>query len=352
MKRAWVLAATLLLAAVPARADRQSAQFFSARGDKALQAKDFAGAEENFRRALDEDSTFRPARFRLAQALLGLGRPESAMDELRTFVTEMKAEAAPPLEWKALLAKAEKQFADMDAASAEIQKVVDRYASELVALAKKWADKDPGTAERASRRALLLRPSDAKASEVLARVDAAPKGLPVQLFNGTDLKNWEGVEFPFFQVDGGLIVGSIKSGSRQIRSQVSFTGDYDLKMEAMLMEETPGEDAMLALLGCYQGDYDFVGIGLIHQKVYFFDRTGQKEKRILVKTPVAEWKPEFDPAQWTTYELQFRAEEITALINGDVVGKDTRTEHRLTGFVGVYAQAARVGFRKVQVQQR
>ena len=352
MRRSLVLLVLLVLCAATALADRQSALFFSGRADKALLAKDFAGAEENYRRALTEDPAYQPARYGVAQALIGLGKVGPAIEELRKFMNDVKADAAAPADWKALLAKAEKQFADMDASAAEIRRLVDKYADDLVALARKWAAKDPQVAKRAARRALLLRPGDAQAAEIAGKVDEAGNGPPVVLFNGVDLKNWERAEFPFWQVLNDVIVADVRDGSREMRSQQSFDGDFDVRMEARITQEKLGEDTMIALLGAYKGDNDFEGVGIINKKVYFVDRTAEKQKRIIVKTPITEWKAPFDPLQWTKYELRFRGDKVTALINGEVVGEDERSEHRQSGFVALYAQAATVAYRNVEVQRR
>lgn len=351
MKRFAALIAVLVVAASLAFADRQSAVFFAGRADKSLAAKDFPAAEENYRKALTEDPTYHPARYGLAQALLGLGRSGPAIEELRKFAADVKADASAPADWKALLAKAEKQFADADASAAEIQRLVDKYADDLVALARKCAAKDPDVAEKAARRVLLLRPGDAQATELLSKVDEASKGAPITLFNGVDLKNWEQAEFPFWQVLNDVIVADVRDGSREMRSQQSFDGDFDVKMEARIGQEKLGQDTMVALLAGYKGDSDFEGVGLINKKVYFFDRTGEKEKRIIVKTPATEWKSTFDLAAWNTYEMRFRADKITALINGETVGEDPRTERRMAGFVALYAQAATISFRNVVVQR-
>jgi tetratricopeptide (TPR) repeat protein len=351
VRRVPLLLGTLLLAALPAFADRQSAQYFAGRGDKALASKDWAGAEESFRKALEEDAGFRPARYGLAQALLGLGRPADAVQELKTFVAEVRADPAPPPEWKALLAKAEKQFADMDAAAAEIRKIVDRYADDLVTLARKWAEKDPGTAERAARRALQLRPGDAKAAELLQRVEDVPKGAPVAVFSGADLKDWEG-ELDGYRVDSGAIVCEAGAEAKVIRSKTSFKGDYDVRMEAKLEVEVKGQDAIFALIGSTRGLSNFNALGVINRKIYFYDRTSSKDRRILVKTPVAEWKADFDPTQWNVYEFQFRGDEVATTVAGQPVGTDPRGENRREGFVGLFIQGAKVLVRKVEVQAR
>ncbi len=352
MRRVLLPVAVLLLVAASALGDRKSAEFFSGRGDRALQAKDFTGAEEQYRKALQEEAAFVPARYGHAQALLGLARPAGAVTDLMKVVADVRADPAAPADWKALAARAEKQLQDLDASDAELQRILDRHADDLVALARKWAGKDPAVSEKAARRALDLRPGDKAAEEILEKVDSLPKGAPIQLFNGVDLKNWDLAEFPYWQVREGFIFGEVREGSRQMRSLEEFTGDYEVRMEARLVEERVGQDAMLQLLAGYRGEYDFVAIGLINRKVYFVDRTGDKEKRVLVKTPITEWKAPFDPAQFATYVLRFHGEEVSALVNGEVVGTDKRTERRMGGFVGIYAQGATVAFRKVEVQKQ
>lgn len=352
MRRALLASALLLAAAAAAHADRQTAEFFNGRGDKALQAKDWAGAEEQYGRALKEDASFLPARFGHAQALLALSRPAAAILELNKVVADVKSDPASPAEWKAMAAKAEKQLQEMDAAAAELQKIVDRYADDLLALARKWQAKDPEIAERSVRRILNLRPGDKAAEEILEKVDHVPKGLPLQLFNGVDLKNWYSVEFPFFQVKGNVILAESPEGSREIRSLEEFTGDYEVRVEARLVSERAGRDPMVQLMAGYRGATDYVGVGLINRKVYFVDRTDTAQKRILVKTPMAEWKAPFDPAQWATYVLRMEGDQVTALINGEVVGTDKRNERRMGGFISIYAQSATVEFRKVEVQRQ
>ena len=103
---AFVLA--LLLLSTQAFADRTTAEFHASRGDKALLEKDWAQAEEHFRKAMTEDATFHPARYGLSQALLETGRALPGVEELRKFVTDVKSDAAAPPAWKALVAKAEK----------------------------------------------------------------------------------------------------------------------------------------------------------------------------------------------------------------------------------------------------
>ena len=345
------LAAALLALPPAALADREAAEFHAEKGEKALKAGDTDSAGESFRKSLEEDGTFHPARFGLARALIATGRPSEGLEELRRFIAEMKAEVAPPPAWGGRHVRANRMFEEMDAASAEIAKVVDRYADSLVALGKKWKEKDPLVAERALRRALKLRPGDKAAVDLLAVVDSIPKGKPIDLFNGADFSGWLDAELPYFRVDSGAIVADVERGSRQIRSAEALDGDYDISVEARVVSESGNGDPMVSLLAALKGTYDFVGVGLINRKVYFFDRLTEKDRRILYKGAVEEWGHPLDLTAWNTYALQFRREEITALINGMEVGKHPRAPERAEGFVGLYAQGAKVEFRKVRLQR-
>src|SRR5262245_63548442 len=102
-------AALLVCLAATAFADRETALFSTKRAEKSLAAKKFDEAESLYRKALEEDGTYLPAHYGLAQALVGLGRSGPAIEELRRFLDGAKADAALPADWKALVPKAEKQ---------------------------------------------------------------------------------------------------------------------------------------------------------------------------------------------------------------------------------------------------
>jgi len=352
--RRWIVPALLLalLAAAPAAlADRATAEFFAGRGDKALQAKEWPAAEEHYRRSLQEDETFLPARYGLAQALLGSGRTAPGIEELRKFSNDVRADAAASAEWKALLAKADKQLQDLDLAGAELRKILDRYADDLAALARKWAPKDPATAARAARRILELRPGDKDATALLAKMGGSAKGPAVSLFNGRDFAGWDSPNTVVWTVEEGVIVGNARDGNYYARHTKEFKGDFDVTFEARFLEERTGVPVM-GVLACFRGPYDNYFFGLLNRKVCFYDKEKEGEERSIVKVPLSDVKTAVDPVGWNTFELRFRKDEVTALVNGEVVGTDKRPERRDGGFVGISVQDSKVAFRKLEVQPR
>lgn len=354
MRRTTLLLAVLAasLFAAPASADRETAQFSSNRGDKAVAAKKYEEAEGLYRKAIEEDETYLPARYGLAQALLGEGQSAAAVEELRKFVDAAHAAAALPPEWKTVLAKAEKQLGDLDAAGTALQKIQDGYADALADLGQRWMAKDPLLAERALRRALKLHPAHAKATDLLAKMGKSANSEVIDLFDGTTLGGWESANPPTWSVADGEMVAAARDGTFYCRSLRVFEGDFDVHAEMRVVEEYAGQ-VYFGLMPCFKAEYDHYGFGCIRGKVWWSDTTDQQSKPrdIAYLTPNQLKKP-FDPKQWNTFELRCRGKEVTALVNGDEVAKEPRPDSRKSGFVGLIAQSAKVAFRKIQVEVR
>lgn len=352
MTRRPLLALALLLAvAATARADRATAEFFAGRGEQALKAKTWEEAEKMYRRSLEEDATYLPARHGLAQALLGSGRTGPGIEELRAFTAAVNAAADAPADWKALAAKATKQLADVDVSGAELKKILDRYADEFGALARKWAAKDRATAELAARRVLLLRPGDAGAEEVLKQMGGAAKGPVVPLFNGTNLTNWEKGGFPQWQVQEGLVIAEASDGAYVIRSQKEFSGDFDVRCEIRMIEER-GVDPLASVLATWKSDYDYYGVGLLNRKLYVHERVAESDSRVVARVTPSEFKGNFEPLGWNQWEVRFRGNEVAVFLNGTELSREPRPAKRDKGFVALMIQVAKAAFRGVEVLPR
>ena len=349
--RPAILALVLLLLFEPALADRATAESHAALGDKALLEKDWAQAEDQFRKALAADASLHSARYGLSQALLGSGRGSPGIEELRKFVSDVKADKSATPAWKALVTKAEKQLQGIEASGADLQKIVGRWADDLVAFARKSAPKDPSNAKRAARLALELRPEDKGAGAVLEKLGESAKGPPVVLFNGTDLSKWSKVEAPYFQLADGHLVCDVPKGSRIVYADQPVEGDFDIRMEARLLAENEG-DPLVSLMLYGTGPFDYLSLGVLNRKAYFVDRTTESEKQIFLRKPIAELKKPFDPEQWTTYEMRFRGDSVLALVNGELLATEPRSERRKGGFVGINVQGAKAAIRLVEFQPR
>jgi len=350
-----LLAAALaaLLCAPAALADRETAEFQAGRGDKALAAKDWEEAAEFYRRSLSQDETYLPARYGLAQALIGAGTTAAGVEELRAFVAACGRADPLPSGWRGLAAKAEKQLAEIDAAGSELASVLDRHADALAALADRWDSKDPRLAERALRAALKARPGHARSVKLLEKMGLSVEGELVELFNGRDLSGWEFANPPTWQVLDGELVGDIRDAAVTIRSLEIFEGDHDVVIEARLLEEHPGP-TFYAMLPTWKRDYDHYSLGCLNQSVTWFERTksGEEGERKIKDVFHARLKSPFDATKWNTFEMRIRGGTVTALVNGEVVGEERQPESRRGGFVGLQVQDGKFAFRKVQVLKR
>jgi tetratricopeptide (TPR) repeat protein len=337
-----------LLLAATALADRETAQFSASRGDKALAAKKFDEAEGLFQKALEEDATFLPAQYGLGQALIGQGKTAPAVDALRKFVADARATPSIAAEWKALLAKAEKQLTDLDAAGAAMQKVIDGYADNLAEFGQRWMTKDAPIAEKALRRALKLHPGHAKAAELLAKMGKSANSEVIELFNGKDLSTWDSANGPIWSVVDGELVVIARESAYGTRSLRSFEGDFDVIVEARQIESLPGL-AVFAVTPGWKGEYDHYSFGCEAGKVTWNDETAERKDRAV---PLSATSKPFDAKEWNTFEIRLRGNEVTALVNGEVIGHEPRPESRRGGFVGLFVQDAKVAFRKVRVEVR
>jgi hypothetical protein len=346
-----LLFAVIVLGPASALADRETSEFQAGRGDKALAGKKWDEAEELYRKAIDEDPTYLLARHGLAQALLGAGRSAAAVEELRAFVEAARALAPLPPEWKSTLAAAEKQLAGLDAAGSALAKIRDQYVSDLVKLAERWLAKDPQLAERALRQALRATPGLARAEQLLEKLGKSASSETLKLFDGKSLSGWQFANAPTWQVIDGELVGNVRDACMNIRSDRMFSGNFDVRIEARIVETFAGPP-MLALLPCWAGDYDHYSFGSLNGKVRWWDVTAEGVSREIVSMAPTDFRKTFDPSVFNVFEFRFSPSEVETFLNGEAVGKEPRPENRKTGFIGLSVQNSRVAFREVTVDVR
>ncbi len=343
--RFFVVAALLLAVSLPALADRETAGFFADRGEKALQAKDASGAEDHFRRALEEDETFAPARFGLARALIAAEMRDDGVVELKLAVEEL---AGDP-EWKSTLRKARKLLDELDRNGAALRALVDTHVEGLVALAKKWMKKDTETAVRALRSALSLRPGHAKASVMIESLGLSAKGPPRSLFDGSSMTGWMEMGPPHWKLEGGVIIGDAKDSAYIGRSEASFEGDFDVLIEARLAASHQGAP-YFALVPAYDGRDANYSLGLLKGKFLFQeDVDADTERDFYNRNP----PNDFEAEDWHVYELRFRGTRVIALVDGQQIAVDEeRADPSGGGFIGLKVQDCRVEIRRVEVVPR
>ena len=335
-------------------ADRTEAEYFAQRGDKALKARDWAGAQVQYRKALEADASFLLARAGVAEALLGAGDRDSGLTELRKFVADVEAGQGLPPPWLALAAKARKRLADVDAAAAQLEAIADRRVSDLLAFSDRWAEKDPVMAIRALREVLRLRATEARALDALEKLGVERPFTGVHVFNGRDWAGWMQPVGPQWAITGGSIVADVPTGlAVAVRAKETWSGQFDMVMEARLEDDrTADHPALFLLHAAVKSDYDHMTFGILGEEVVLIEeRSSTSSEQVFHADPASLPKP-FDPKAWNRYELRFRADVIEAVVNGEVLFSQPRPAERDAGGVGMRVQSAKVSIRAIDVVPR
>jgi tetratricopeptide (TPR) repeat protein len=351
----WLRAALLvaMTCAAPAvSADRESAQHFTQRGDKALQTKTWAEAEQLYRRALEEDATFLPARFGLAEALFGAGQRGPGIDEMRKFCDESAKVNPLPVAWKTLQTRAKKKLGEMDTLGAEWAKTVQEHVTALLAFAGRWKTKDPTIAVKALEAAAALRPDDSEVKERLTELQGAtgPKAQP--LWNGKDFAGWTGISAGgVWNIEDGAVVAQAKGNAYLGRSETLLKGNFDLRAEIKL-HESLGRVPLYAIVGTMKEDRVKVVFGVLDTEIVVDEWNGEKKPTELFHKPMSQFTPAVDAKAWNTFELRYRADRLFAFLNGQEVYSWPRSETRDSGYPAMQLQDARVGFRRIEYVPR
>jgi tetratricopeptide (TPR) repeat protein len=347
--------ATITLAALAAlgatgSADRETADLFTKRGDKAASQKSFADAVEQYKKAIAEEATYVPALFGLAEAYAAQSLSSDASQQFRAVIAASASVKPFPPAWNDLVTRAKKRLAELDAAAGTtIEKVQKQYVEDLLALAEKWKAKDRAVAERALRRALEIVPDNALAAERLAAL-LGSAGKAIAVFDG---KAWDGVaptNDPLMSVTDGVLRAGIANKANAVHTTKFFEGDIDLRVEARIASHL-GEFPKFTLMACETPKQESLLFGIHREDVlleYDKSENGGTHDR-LWSALMRNMKPAFDPEQWATYEMRIHGEDIVVLLNGTKLAKAHRPKECAGGRVGFLVQDCMVEIRQFTV---
>jgi hypothetical protein len=332
-------------------ADRETAEFVAQRADKALVARSWAEAEGLYRKALEEDATLLRARLGLGEALLGSGQRAAGIAEIRQFVDEAGALAAPTPALAALLAKARKRLVEMDTLGTELDQRIDAHVAALVAFAGRWREKDPDIAVEALEQALRLRPGQAKAAEALDGLRQRAPAVVTALFNGKDATGWTWLQPPMWQVRDGILVAKADGQGFLARTDTQVRGEFDVRMEARFVLDW-GNARTFLLCPCMKQEFDTMRFGVRKEHLIWEEVTAADDVETYGTVRITEIEPAFDLMAWNVYELRYGKSEVTALVNGRELFRKPRPAARDGGFVGLLVEDCTVEFRRVELSQR
>lgn len=344
----------LLAGAATARADRENAEFFAQRGEKAMREKAYDAAEGHYRRAVEEDAAFLPARAGLAEALAAQGRRGEAAAALRELLAA--ADAAPPLPaaWGEVVARARRRLKDLDVAGEGLSALLRTHADALAAFARGIRARNPALAERALRDALELVPDHTGARDGLVLLGKElPEGTVV-IWDGQRFERWKpppGDEA--WGLKDGVLSLSLAKEARGLSTDAVYGGDFDLVMEARITK-VHGEFPKVALVALSTGNNTGVVFGVNADQVNLDHETGPGEsnRHRLWSALTRNVKPPFRASEWTSYEVRVRGEDLTVLVNGAPLRRLGRPGTATSGRVGFVVQDCRAEIRAFRLTPR
>lgn len=347
-----LLLPALILSAAQAVADRATAEYFAERGEKALRAKDWKEAEKFFRRALEEDELFLPARLGLSESLLGSGQRALAIQELRRLCGDADGVADLPTAWKSSLRKARRLLAKIDELGTELDKLLGDHLDALLKFASHWKSKDPDMAARAVTQALALKPEHKQAAALLKEIGLGRDEGFEPLFDGKGLAGWAQMSAPQWVVVDGILRGTCPPETAYMgRTEKRFQGEYDLRMEARLVEKD-GRVPHFGLVAGMTEEHQRVVLGWLKDAVSVLEYTGTKDSDELFSALPRNMVPPFSVTSWNVFELRFRKDRIHAVVNGKEVHDLRRRPERENGYVGLVLQDAKIEIKRIEFRQR
>jgi tetratricopeptide (TPR) repeat protein len=352
MKRATLL--LLLLATSFAFADEDAAKYFTGRGQKALEEKDYAEAERQFTKALGEWRTHAPAVLGLAEVAIARNDTKQAISFLATCL-KMRAAASGSKEGREAVERAEELLKKLDRPRFEYRELVDRYVTDLMKLANEHAKENADLARRCVERVLKVAPDHAGARALLAKVGPAPEPVvPAgdeeknarQLFNGKDMDNWYGIG-DAWRIADGIVTASTGGDAYQIRSKERAEGDYTLTIE-MRVEQDTQTPPLVAMSVAYLGEFERQNLNVFPNSLSFVKQMGTFEDKVqLWRSEPQLIKGGFDRKKWNVYRFRIRKNRITVYINGHAVYSRLGEPGEYDGHVSITVQCCTAQFRKI-----
>jgi tetratricopeptide (TPR) repeat protein len=358
MRPAVLLLLALSVAAAAVLADEDAARYFTDRGRKALEKKDYEEAEKLFRQALGQHDGYLPAMVGIAEAAIGKGEKDTAIAQLVACLEHAEG-AKPSGEAKAARDRAEALLRELDPARLEFRLISEHYVRKLLGLARSHAKKDPGLARRCAERVLKIVPDHAEARKILSGGPPAPKPAPTadakpgekRLFNGKDLSGWAG-RGKEWRVESGAIVCTAVDCALWIRSKEEIKGDYTLGVEMRFRKDMAGGSPRLAVFFGVRSDIDRFALGAFINSVMLDRRQPTAERVKLAKAESYEISSSFDRNQWNLYRMVVEQSKVTVYVNKRKLFTHQAEAGAFDGFVGLVTQDCTGEFRRIVVNER
>lgn len=339
----------------PARADAESAQAAYSAGQGALARKEWAIAQTEFQRAIEQDNSLVEAWSGLGCAHLGAGKLDEGVAALRTALERLAALAPLGAGRLEAYTTAQTRLHEVSREDGALSALARKHSDVLVGISKKYAAKDADAALHALRQAVRLAPDNRKAVEGLDQVVDAFRGKAEPLLTSPVKGGWTWLSPPSWRYEEGLIAGNVENASMIVKHQRKWQGDYDVVMDARIVDTHPKAGApYFALVPAWNKDEPTLVFGILRGHFYFAERIkpDDADTTTIYDGPYSDSDPGFDPKVWNAFEVRLREKSISVHVNGKELARAERPRDRTGGHVCLKVQNCHVEFRRVEVTPR
>jgi len=342
--------AILLLVASTLLADAETAAFFLTRAESAMNARQYDKAKEFIERSLAEEEGYLPALVMKARLAGAQNRSADAVRILEAVVAR-KSEARGSVEGRAIR-EAEQLLANLDAAQVDYNKLLKDYVEKLLALAHESKKRKPRLAIACYQQVLAVQPDNAEALQQLkgdgdAEVKAVPKKRGESLLNGRNLNNWS-ASAPSWTYKDKVLHARLDGVAQVVHCRGDVSGNFEYICELRFVEKM-GKDPLIGLLIGGRGDYDHFGVWIFADSIRLERQTQEGVRSEYARKAVSNLAKGFTRNDWHTYRVVHKAKRITVFVDGVELYSSAAADRLPEGWLGLWAQDARIEIRRVAV---
>lgn len=150
-----------------------------------------------------------------------------------------------------------------------------------------------------------------------------------------------------------MLIGHVEKAAMILTTHKKYAGNYDVLMEARLLEAfDKNGPALFSLAAPFGSQARYISFGYMTGNIELYEWTALRDGVLIARKSYADLPKKPNPKDWVTYEVRVRDKEITALVNGTEIGRRERAPEFEEAQSSILVQFSKVEFRSVVVVGR